>query len=159
MEILGPGSVPKQPEEIPDLIVTLSRGKWRAQLQFEPVLQELAAKLGDGYLDHGEFRVFKTKMTDVVMQAAVQKTSLTLRSFVDQQNEALRKLVAQTVGGIQNVSFDGQVQMTVDDEKISCLRVFTRWEVLRITSCFAKAAELWRTWRTSWSHFLSMGDH
>lgn len=114
----GVWSVPKPPEDVPDLIVTLSRDvNGGINLQLEPVLQELAAKLGPGYLEHGEFRVFKTKMTDAVMQAAVQKTSLTLRSFVDQQNEALRKLVAQTVGGIQNVSLDGQVQMSVDDEK------------------------------------------
>jgi hypothetical protein len=117
-EDFGAWSVPKQPEEVPDLIVTLSRDvNGGINLQLEPVLRELAAKLGDGYLDHGEFRVFKTKMTDVVMQAALQKTSLTLRSFVDQQNEALGKLVAQTVGGIQSISFDGQVQMSADDEK------------------------------------------
>jgi hypothetical protein len=115
---LGAWAVPKQPEEVPDLILTLGRdGNGSISLQIEPVLEEFAAKLGGEYLDHGELRTFRINLTDMVMQAALQKTSLTLRGFVDQQNEVLRKVLAQTVGGIQNINFDGQVQMSKDDEK------------------------------------------
>jgi hypothetical protein len=114
----GGWNVPEQPGEVPDLILTLGRdGDGSINLKIEPVLEELAKKLGNQYLDNGEFRTFKTNLTDAVMQAALQKTSVTLRGFVDQENDALQKVLAQSVGGAQDINFDGQVQMGTDDEK------------------------------------------
>jgi len=114
---LGDWVVPQQPEEVPDIVLTVGREQSGVlTLQIDPILPELTKLLGGKFLKNGEVRSFQIKgLTDQVMQAALQRTSLTLRGFVDKENAGLQEVLARSPGGVTTINLDSYIQLQSED--------------------------------------------